>query len=527
MTADPPARPPEPPRRILTERTSRLRRIGSAGRLASLHAAVLALVLGAVVVALVRNFSVSYEAAAASAIAGQLRAYEQAASARPPTETLRAFSARFLRTHPIGAGNAVIVSLAGGDRVVTGRYGPLLADPRVRRWLTTPPPSTRSFAATVGGQPVEVVGAPLVDGGHAVGTYIAASDLSAYAAERAHVVALSLAEAAVALVVGVASAFFLLRRLLRTVGRVTETAEQIGSGALERRLGDEGPYATDEVGELTRTFDVMLDRLETAMTAQRRLLADVSHQLRTPLTIARGHLEVLGRTGAEDEAAVRETLELVIDELDHMGGLVERLLMLGRAMEPDLLDLEAVDLGPLLFDVHDAALVLAPHRVALGPVPDLLVRADPKMLRGAVLNLVDNAVRATTTDQAIAIGARLEPGGGVRLSVEDAGPGIPAAEREAALRRFARPGARDEGGSGLGLAIAKAVALAHGGSIEIDQSPALGGARVSLLLPPTSVLPSGGAGWDGSSWDGAGWDGDGAGDGDRNGRTAGDGDGGA
>ncbi len=458
-------------------------RIGSAGRLAALHAAVLAIVLGAVVVALSRAFSSSYQSAAASEIAGQLRAFEQGAQARPAVEPLRGFAYRFLRTHPVGPGDAVVVSLLGDGRVVTGRYQPLLADPTVEAWFGAPPARTVRFAATIGGLPLEVVGTPLRSGGRAVGTYVAASDLSAYVAERGDVLALALAEAAVALGVGVSSAFFLLRRLLRTVGRVTETAGQIGTGDLERRLRDEGTYTADEVGELARTFDVMLDRLETAMKAQRRLLSDVSHQLRTPITIARGHLEVLGRTGADDPAAVGETLDLVIDELDHMGGLVERLLMLGRAMEPDLLDLELFELRPFLTEVRDAAAVLAPGRVRLGDCPDLRLRADPKMLRGSLLNLLDNAVRATAAGQLVVLGAQLEPSGSLRLGVEDAGPGIPAAQRDAALRRFARPGARDAGGSGLGLAIAKAVALAHRGEIEIDQSPALGGARVSLVLP--------------------------------------------
>lgn len=457
--------------------------MGSAGRLAALHAAVLALVLGAVVVALLRTFSLSYQAAAASGIAGQLRAFEQAARARPPAEPLRSFAYRFLRTHPIGAGDAVVVALLGDGRVVTGRYRPLVADPAVAAWFAAPPGRTVHLAATVGGVPVEIVAAPLEESGRTVGTYVAASDLSPYVAEQGDVLALALAEAAVALVVGVTSAFFLLRRLLRTVGRVTETAGQIGTGDLERRLRDEGPYDADEVGELARTFDVMLDRLETAMTAQRRLLSDVSHQLRTPLTIARGHLEVLGRTGVDDPAAVGETLEVVIDELDHMGGLVERLLMLGRAMEPDLLERQPVELEPFLVEVAEAAAVLAPGRVQLGTTAALTLAADAKMLRGALLNLLDNAVRATGEDQLVVLGARVQPGGAVRVSVEDAGPGIPAAEREAALARFARPGARGAGGSGLGLAIAKAVALAHGGAIEIDQSPALGGARVSLVLP--------------------------------------------
>ena len=120
------------------------------------------------------------------------------------------------------------------------------------------------------------------------------------------------------------------------------------------------------------------------------------------------------------------------------------------------------------------------------------IAADREMLRGALLNLIDNAMRATVRADALALSVRLDAGGGIRFVVEDSGPGIPASERQAALKRFARPGARDAGGSGLGLAIVKAVALAHGGTIEVDQSPVLGGARVAIVLPPQRILEPGG-----------------------------------
>jgi two-component system OmpR family sensor kinase len=462
------------------------RRVGTAGRLALFHAVVLVVALGAVVIALARSFTASYEAAAATNLGSQLREYQQAARARPAGQGIRAFSVQYLETHPLAAGGTVVVSLVGSGLVVTGNAAPLIHDPVVRPWFTRPPLTTQAFATNFQGIPVEVVAAPIRSGRVTVGTYIAASDLSSFASERARVVELSLAEAAVALLVGAASALFLLRRLLRTIGRITRAAEQIGNGALEQRLGYQG--TSDEVGELARTFDAMLDHLEAAMQAQRRLLSDVSHQLRTPLTVVRGHLEVLARTGSHDPAEVRETTDLVIDELDHMAHLVERLLMLGRAMEPDLLVVEPFPLRDLLVSIRDSVGVLAPQRLQLGTVPELTLVGDREQLRGAIINLVDNAVHATSAGSVIELGARVDSvSGGVRLFVEDSGPGIPASEREAALRRFARPGARAEGGSGLGLAIAKAVALAHRGSISIDQSPTLGGARVALVLPPESL----------------------------------------
>jgi two-component system OmpR family sensor kinase len=465
---------------------TRVRRIGSAGRLAAFHAIVLFLALGIVTVALVRSFSMSFEAAAAAEIGGQIRQFEQAAVTRAPSESVRSFSVRFLETHPLGAGDTLVVAILGAGLVVTGNSSRLVHDARIAAWFVRPPQTTQSFSVTIDGTPLEIVASPISSGDTVIGTYIESSDLQPFVAERSRVLALSLAEAGVALLVGVASAFFLLRRLLRTVGKITQTAEEIGSGDLGQRLGDQG--SNDEVAELARTFDAMLDHLDAAMTSQRRLLSDVSHQLRSPLTVVRGHLEVLARTGTSDREAVRETLVLVIDELDHMTILVERLLMLGRAMEPDLLDRSLVDLPELLSSIIESVAVIAPRRFILAPTLPSVVSADREQLRGAIVNLIENAIHATTVDDQIALGAYAEPGTElVRVVVEDSGGGIPLSEREAALQRFARPGARDAGGSGLGLAIAKAVATAHGGSISIDQSPVLGGARVAMIIPRAKV----------------------------------------
>jgi len=230
------------------------------------------------------------------------------------------------------------------------------------------------------------------------------------------------------------------------------------------------------------TFDAMAERLDAAMTAQRRLLSDVSHQLRTPLTVVRGHLDVMMRTGLDDPREVAETVELVLDELDHMRALVEQLLMLGRAFEPDFVDPVALDLRSLLADLMEASRVLAPRRWALGAVPDLVLFVDAAKLRGAILNLVDNAVRATRDGDTIAVSADVRGDGALVLSVDDSGPGIPPEQRAAVLERFSRPGAIDTHGTGLGLAIVDAVAKAHQGSVELSDS-ALGGCRVSIVLP--------------------------------------------
>lgn len=464
-----------------------LQRIGSAGRLAILNSIILALVLGAVVVVFIRNFTSSYQTVAASSIGVELREFQQQALKQKPAN-LEVFAANFLRNHALAPGDVVVIDLTKSSRLATPGSRPVLASPLVRPWLRTPPSRSVVVSTVINGHPTELVGSPIIAGNKVVGTFIATSDLSAFAKERSREILLSIAEGAIALLAGVISTFVLLRRLLRKVGRITSTADEIGSGTLDQRLGDQG--SNDEVGELARTFDAMLDRVQAAMTAQRRLLSDVSHQLRTPLTVARGHLEVLGRGGVDDPVEVRETLDLVIDQLDHTRAVVERLLMLGRAMEPDFLDTRPTEVRALLDEVCGAVRVLADRQFLLPQGPDLVIVVDAEKLRGALLNLVDNAVRATAPGDAIALVAEVDTVDDVlRLSVEDSGPGIPENQRAAVLQRFSRPGARDSDGSGLGLAIVKAVAEGHGGSITIETSD-LGGARVTIVLPRARIRAS-------------------------------------
>jgi len=312
-----------------------------------------------------------------------------------------------------------------------------------------------------------------------------ASDLSHLHSDQSRVLALVIVEALVALVGGVAGAYLLLRRLLRTVGTITTTAASIESGNLDERLGDQG--TDDEVGQLAATFDSMLDRLQAAMDVQRRLLSDVSHQLRTPLTVARGHLEVLARQRSAGIDEVRDTVGVVVDELDHMRALVERLLMLGRALEPDFLQIERLDLRAFLFDILESAHVLALRDWSLSAVPDLVLEVDVAKLRGAMLNLVDNAIKATSELDVVEIRAvHSTQDGTLELSVEDSGPGIPPDQLERVLTRFGRLGLADQEGSGLGLAIVVAVAEAHEGSFELGESD-LGGCRAVIILHDSRI----------------------------------------
>jgi signal transduction histidine kinase len=465
------------------------RRVGSAGRLAATNSLILALILGAVVAVFIRNFTTSYQVVAASSIGTELSEYQRQALTQKPSD-LQAFSKNFLINYALAPGSVVVIDFIGESLLSTPGSRAVLRSRLVRGWLSSAPRQTVVVSTSIASVPTELVAAPILEGHKVVGTFIATSDLSGFAKERSREIRLSVGEGLIALLAGVISTFVLLRRLLRKVGRITTTADEIGSGNLERRLGDQG--SNDEVGELASTFDAMLDRLEGVMNAQRRLLSDVSHQLRTPLTAARGHLEVLGRSSVDDPDEVRETLEVVIEQIDHTRSVVERLLMLGHAMEPDFLDPRPSELRQLLREVHATVTVLAPRDFIEPLSPDVVVDVDVEKLRGALLNLVDNAVRATREGDVVAMVGTVDfEKDLLLLSVEDSGPGIPPGQREEVLERFRRPGARDSDGSGLGLAIVQAVAQAHGGWIEIGTSNH-GGARVTMVLPITRFDPEGG-----------------------------------
>jgi signal transduction histidine kinase len=459
------------------------RRLGLATRLAAFLALLLALILSATAFETQRAFaSRSLDSVTRDSVS-ELASYQRALAGTTPTR-VGPSTVAYLRSRVLPQGEVVMVALPDGRRFGSAGSAALLRDPAVRTVLARPPSSTTSTRTTLDGVDTLFLAAPIRDGSRTLGTLVVATDLTRLEADQHRVLVLVGAEALVALVGAVAGAYLLLRRLLRTVGRITTTAASIEDGDLDRRLGDQG--TDDEMGQLAATFDSMLDRLQAAMVVQRRLLSDVSHQLRTPMTVARGHLEVLARQPTADLTEVRETVAVVVEELDHMRALVERLLMLGRALEPDFLQVEALDLRTFLSDLFDAARVLADRRWTLAPVPDLVLEVDVAKVRGALLNLIDNAVGATAPGDAVTLRAERTGDGSVVLAVEDSGPGIPPDQVAGVLARFGRLGSADREGSGLGLAIVTAVAEAHGGAFELGRS-SLGGCRAAIVVPAGRV----------------------------------------
>lgn len=212
---------------------------------------------------------------------------------------------------------------------------------------------------------------------------------------------------------------------------------------------------------------------------QERLLHDVSHELRTPVTIARGHLEMLR---APDGTSLPE-VDVAVDELDRIAHIVDRLLLLAKAEQPNFVEASDIELESFLEDVFLRWSEVAPRVWSMGPVPAGTLRADPHALRIALDALIENAVEHTAPSDRIELRARAS-GGAAVVEVRDGGPGIPAEAIDRIFERFARTDAsrtRRQGGVGLGLSIVDAIARAHNGACTVASSPA--GSAFSLRLP--------------------------------------------
>ncbi len=298
-------------------------------------------------------------------------------------------------------------------------------------------------------------------------------------------------ESAVRIAIGVSIVVLLLAslfiwlaagRAIAPLNALSRTARQISETDLSSRIPVRGG---DEIAELGRTFNGMLDRLETAFAHQKDFLSDVSHELRTPITVVRGHLETLGDSPEERE----EAIAVIQDELDRMSRYVDDLLLLAKAPRPDFLRTGPVDVDLFTHDLFAKARSLGDRDWRLDGTGVGIVIADQQRLTQAIMNLAENAVRYTSPGDAIWLGSSLV-GNWARLWVRDEGPGIDDADRERIFARYERgdDAAQASDGAGLGLSIVAAIAEAHGGSVELDSRPGLG-STFSIVIPAAPTAP--------------------------------------
>jgi signal transduction histidine kinase len=226
----------------------------------------------------------------------------------------------------------------------------------------------------------------------------------------------------------------------------------------------------------------MLERIERANTTQRRFLDDASHELRSPMTVIRGHVQLLELETDPDERAAM--VKIITDEIDRMNRIVEDLLLLARSERPGFLSLEPVDIAELTEDVYRRASVLCARTWLLDQRASVVIRVDRQRLTQALVQYAQNVCEHTPESVTVRIGSAVRDGS-VLVWVEDDGPGVPPEQAPHVFDRFVKGPHRPEG-SGLGLSIVAAIAEAHGGAARLARRDGRG-ARFELVLPLTPV----------------------------------------
>ncbi|MGC8627108.1 MAG: sensor histidine kinase [Acidimicrobiales bacterium] len=269
---------------------------------------------------------------------------------------------------------------------------------------------------------------------------------------------------------------------LKPVERIRSQVAKISATDLSSRVAE--PHALDEVGQLARTMNDMLGRLQAASERQHRLIADVSHELRNPLAALQAQLEV----AIEHPAAAATLVQGSIEEVTRMSHLVDDLLTLARIDEGMLrLRRADVDLDDIILAQADRLRQRGKVNVSLKGVSAVRVNGDGVLLERVVTNLADNAERYARANVEFSLQS---VDGRCELSVKDDGPGVPWFERERIFERFVRldsARAHEGNGAGLGLAIVREIVVAHGGDVWVEDAKP--GAKFIVVIPLTGPAP--------------------------------------
>lgn len=287
----------------------------------------------------------------------------------------------------------------------------------------------------------------------------------------------------------------LVRRAFKPLSQMAEDAQRITADDLHARLQPD-LRAGAELQQLGDAFNATLQRLESSFDQLRRFTADVSHELRTPLTGLRTVGEVaLGRGGSVDDH--REAIETMLEATDRLSRLTDELLALARldASQPGA-GFESVDLAALVAEVVDQASVLAEERrqsLVLDAPESVMIFGDPRALRRAVLNIIDNAIKYSPEGTRVDVRVTAS-GESAVVEVRDQGPGIPPEYHERVFERFFRVDksrSRELGGTGLGLSLVRRIVLSHSGTVGLSSGGGEGSTfRLSLPLAARGLSPA-------------------------------------
>jgi signal transduction histidine kinase len=366
------------------------------------------------------------------------------------------------------------LGMSGEWGIVSTAVGPVLA-----RESTLRAPVAGASAGTGGA----ITGPPVAT------VYIAESLEGVYAEERGFGIFLLFTLALALTAIGIASTW-LARSTVSPINEIARAAGEIGGEDLAKRLNWQ--HRDDELGVLAATFDDMLSRLEAAFARERRLIADASHELKTPLTVINSNAQMLERWADQDEALRHESLATIRAESATMARVLNAMLTLAKTDNAAALQMEPVEVGEVVKDAAGAlrstaeakGLTLSVH--ADGPA---WVVGEPGLLRQLVTNLTENAIKFTR-EGSIEVSVRRDRRR-VRVSISDTGPGIPPEALPHIFDRFYRADparSRAVEGTGLGLAVVRNIVRAHNGSVVASSEPGKGATfTIDLPLVETST----------------------------------------
>jgi heavy metal sensor kinase len=278
----------------------------------------------------------------------------------------------------------------------------------------------------------------------------------------------------VALILASISGGVIVRRALAPVSRITQTAQDIETSSdLSRRVGHSGP--SDEIGELAATFDHMIQHLDRVFQSQKGFVADASHELRGPLTVIRGNLDLLKRKLGEEDR--RESLKAIEQESIEMSKIVDDFLLLAEVESGQPALQQTVWLKNIIAEeIIRAKALIGRRQIILERQEELTVQGDPQRLKQLLSNLVDNAIKHTPEDGTITL-SLFQDGSWASMEVADNGIGISPEHLPHIFDRFYRVDkarSRGSGGTGLGLAIVKGIAEQHNGKVIVSSEPSKG-----------------------------------------------------
>jgi signal transduction histidine kinase len=352
----------------------------------------------------------------------------------------------------------------------------------MKRWAEqTQPEQGETEFSDLNAQNILYMVEPVTIQGQVRGVFVVAHNTTGERVEALEAVSVIMEVFILVFVVSLILTWLAAGRIMAPLRTMITTAHAISESDLTQRLPTR---SRGELGELAKTFNEMMDRLEAAFATQREFVNDAGHELRTPITIIRGHLELM----EDDPQEQQETLALVIGELDRMSRLVDDMILLAKAERADFLQVTTVNVAELTQELFVKAQALAQRDWQLDAVAKGQIVVDRQRITEAVMNLAQNATQHTGESDSISIGSAIAKGK-VRFWVRDTGEGIPLVDQKRIFERFARTSnsRRCSEGAGLGLSIVRAIAESHGGQVLVRSQ--LGKGSMFTIVVPLDPPP--------------------------------------